>query len=119
MGPVKRWLSGLLDIATTRGELLVNEWQEERLRLARLLFTLLFALMFSTLALLGLSALVVALLWEQHPYAALVGLTLLYGLIALALFGRFRFQLQAGSRMFSASLSELQRDRSMLHSRDE
>jgi uncharacterized membrane protein YqjE len=106
-----------VDVLRTRLALLATEVEEESLRLARLLFLGLIALLLLTLGLITFSLLIVIVFWDTHRVLAAGLLTALYlgGAVGIALF--VRSGLRAGSRLFSASLAELDKDREKLASR--
>jgi len=114
MGSVRQLLSTLVALASTRLELLANELQEERLRLTQMLLFASCALFCFGMGVLLLAAFIVVLFWDEHRLAALGTLSLLFfatgALMALLL----RSRAQAGSRLFSASLAELARDKERL-----
>lgn len=106
-----------VDILRTRLALLAAEVEEESLRLARLAFLALVALLLLTLGLLAFTLLLVVLFWDTHRVLVVGLLTALYlgGAIAIALY--VRSGLRGGSKLFSASLAELDKDREKLTSR--
>jgi len=113
-GSVKRLAATLTSIVSTRLELLANELQEERLRLTQMLLFALFALFCFGMGLLLLSVFIVVLFWDDHRLAALGALSVIFfvsgSLAALLLRGKA----QEKSKLFSASLAELARDRAQL-----
>jgi uncharacterized membrane protein YqjE len=116
---VRQLLATLTGIAATRLALLVNEWQEERLRLTQvLLFALLAAISFGIACVL-LVIFVAVLFWDEHRLAALGLMTAIFFLIGgLFVFG-LNAKLRSGSKLFSASLAELEQDRAqLLHPHD-
>ena len=110
-GSLRRMLATLLGIVSTRIELLVNEWEEERLRLARMLLFALLAVFCVCMGILLLTLFIVVLYWQEHPLLVISVLALSYfaaaGLFALLL----NNLLQQRSVLFSASLAELRKDR--------
>jgi len=114
MGSLKRLLSTLLTIATTRLELLANELQEERLRLTQMVVMGLFALFCAGLGILFLSVFIMVLFWDDHRLASSGLLSILFfsltGIMAILL----RNKAKSGSKLFSASLAELARDKQQL-----
>ena len=116
---LKRLLGTSLGIVSTRLELLANEWEEERMRLMRMLVLALLAVFFVCMAVVLFSILVVAMFWHDHPLVAISVLSLLFfvmsGLCALSL----RRLLHQRHVLFSASLAELRRDRHELGAFDE
>ncbi|HEU0282749.1 MAG TPA: phage holin family protein [Gallionella sp.] len=114
MGSVRRLLSTLASIASTRLELLANELQEERLRLTQMFFFALFALFCFGMGLLLLTVFIVVLFWDDHRLAVLGLLCILFLALATVMTLLLRSKAQARSKLFSASLAELSRDREQL-----
>lgn len=116
-GSLRSRLDILLGAAQTRLALLTVELQEEKLRLARLLFmTVLTALFLGFAAVFAVLWVTVAL-WDDHRLLALglsTGLFLVLGLAAASVAAR---TVAAGSRLFAASLAELDKDRDALKTR--
>jgi uncharacterized membrane protein YqjE len=114
LGSIKRLLATLSEVVATRLELLSNEWQEERLRLLQMLLFALFAVFSLCMAMLLLVFFLVVLFWDEHRLTVLavlsVGFFMAGGVLILMLQGKMR----NGSKLFSASLSELQKDREAL-----
>ena len=114
MGSIKQLLSTVTSIASTRLELLANELQEERLRLTQMLFFALFALFCFGIGILLLTAFIVVLFWDDHRLAALGTLSALFLALGTLMTMLLRSKAQAKSRLFSASLAELTKDREQL-----
>lgn len=114
MGSVKRLLSTLTSIVSTRLELLVNELQEERLRLTQMLVFALFALFCFGMGILLLTVFIVVLFWDDHRLAVLGALSALFFALSALMAMLLRSKAQAKSRLFSASLAELANDREQL-----
>jgi uncharacterized membrane protein YqjE len=116
---LKRLLGTVLGIVSTRMELLANEWQEERMRLMRMLVLALLAVFFVCMAAVLFAIFVVAAFWHDYPLLAISVLSLsffvLSGLCAISL----RRLLRQRPVLFSASLAELRRDRFELEPQDE
>lgn len=119
MGSVKRLISSLFGIFATRLELLANELQEERLRLTQMLLLALFALFCFGMALLLLTVFIVVLFWDDHRLAVLGGSCVFFSLVGAALLLRLRATGRAGSKLFSASIAELDKDRQSLREANE
>lgn len=119
MGSVRRLLSTVTTIASTRLELLANELQEERLRLTQMLLFALFALFCFGVGILLLTAFIVVLFWDDHRLAALGVLSALFLALGALMTMLLRGKAQTKSRLFSASLAELARDREQLDSSHE
>ncbi len=114
MGSIKQLLSTVTSIASTRLELLANELQEERLRLTQMLLFALFALFCFGVGILLLTAFIVVLFWDDHRLAALGALSAIFLALGTLMAMRLRSKAQAKSRLFSASLAELTKDREQL-----
>ena len=119
MESIKRLLSTLTSIASTRLELLANELQEERLHLTQMLLFTLFALFCFGLGILLLTAFIVVLLWDDHRLMALGMLSVLFFALGALMVIVLRSKAQVKSRLFSASLAELSQDREQLKSSHE
>ncbi len=114
MASARRLLSTLTSIASTRLELLANELQEERLRLTRMLFFVLSALFCFGVGVLLLTIFIVLLFQNEYRLVALGVLSVLFlGLGALMVM-LLRGETETGSKLFSASLAELTKDREQL-----
>ncbi len=114
MGSVRRLLSTLTSIASTRLELLANELQEERLHLTQMLFFTLVALFFFGMGLLLFTAFIVVLFWDDHRLAVLGVMCIFFFALGTLLAMLLRSKAQAKSKLFSASLAELAKDREQL-----
>lgn len=119
MGSLKRLTSSLLAILATRLELLANELQEERLRLTQLLLLGVFAAFCIGTGLILLNAFIVVLFWDEHRLVALGSLTLVYLVAGAAAATVLRARARAGTKLFAASLAELQKDRHALRGENE
>ena len=117
LASLRSLVAAAVDILRTRLALLATEVEEESLRFARLAFLGLVALLLLTLGLITFTLLVVILFWDNHRVLAAALLTALYlgGALGVALY--VRAGLRAGSRLFSASLAELDKDREHLAAR--
>ncbi|ADE12208.1 phage holin family protein [Sideroxydans lithotrophicus] len=114
LGSIKRLLATLSEVAATRLELLSNEWQEERLRLLQLLLFALFAVFSLCMAVLLLVFFLVVLFWDEHRLTVLAVLSVGFFITGGVLILMLQSKLRSGSKLFSASLAELQKDREVL-----
>lgn len=114
MGSIKRLLSTLTSIVSTRLELLANELQEERLHLMQMLLFAALALFCLGLGVLLLTAFVVVLFWDDHRLAVLGMLSVFFFALGTLMAMLLRGRMQAKSKLFSASLAELFKDREQL-----
>jgi uncharacterized membrane protein YqjE len=114
MGSIKRLASTLVDIVSTRLELLANELQEERLHLTQMLLFAVLVLFFFSLAVLLLTVFIVVLFWDDHLLAVLGGLCVLFFALGTLMALLLRAKARAKSKLFSVSLAELAKDREQL-----
>ena len=119
LASVRRLLSTLISIASTRLELLANELHEERLHLEQMLLFFFSALFCFGMSIVLLSFFVVVLFWDQHRLAALGGLGMAFLAAGVFLAQRLRSMAGKKSRLFSVSLGELASDRQQLEGRGE
>ncbi|MDP1633853.1 MAG: phage holin family protein [Gallionellaceae bacterium] len=114
---LKRLAGTLLAIIQTRLELLSNELEEERLRIWQMLLFGSVALFFFGLSVVLLTAFVVVLFGADQRLLVLGFFTALYFFAGLLAWRRLCRMRQERSRLFSASLSELESDREQLEGR--
>ncbi len=114
MGSVKRLVSTLASIVSTRLELLANELQEERLCLTRMLLYSLFAFFCFGMGLLLFTVFIVVLFWDDHRFAVLGGLGILFFVLGMLMALVLRVKVQSKSKLFFASIAELAKDREQL-----
>lgn len=114
MESIKRLASTLIAIVSTRLELLANELQEERLHLTQMLLFSLFALFCFGMGILLLTVFIVVLFWDDHLLAVLGGLCGLFFVLGILMALLLRSKAKAKSKLFSASLAELAKDREHL-----
>lgn len=119
LASVRRLLSTLTAIASTRLELLANELHEERLHLEQMLLFFFSALFCFGMSIVLLSFFVVVLFWDQHRLAALGGLGMAFLATGMFLAQKLRSMAAKKSRLFSVSLGELASDRKQLDGRSE
>lgn len=116
LGSIKRLLSTLASVVTTRLELLANELYEERLRLEQMLLYFLSALFCLGMALLLLTIFIVVLFWDAHRLAVLGGLCAVFFVSGLLLVAKLRSLAGNKSKLFSVSVAELLKDKELLGS---
>ena len=119
MESIKRLLSTLTSIVSTRLELLANELQEERLHLTQMLVLALFTLFCFGIGVLLLTAFIVVLFWDEHRLAALGTLSVVFFALGVLTAVLLRGKMEAKSKLFSVSLAELAKDREYLNTRHE
>lgn len=111
---LKRLTGTLLAIVQTRLELLSNELEEERLRIGQILLYGSVALFFFGLTVMLLTVFVVAVFWDSQRLLVLGLLGALYFTFGLLALNAMRRIARERSRLFSASLTELEDDRDRL-----
>jgi len=119
MGSIRQLLSTLTSIASTRLELLANELQEERLHLTQMFLFVLFALFCFGMGLLLLTVFIVVVFWDDHRVAVLGVLCTLFFALGAVMTLLVRSKMRVKSKLFSASLAELAKDRQHLNAHDE
>jgi uncharacterized membrane protein YqjE len=115
---IKRLTSTLIEIISTRLELLANELQEERLHLTQMFFLSLIVLFCFGMALLLLTIFITVLFWDDHRIAVLGGLCALFSVSGILIALLLRSKAQSRPKLFSASLAELAKDREQLEPGD-
>ena len=114
MSSLKKLVATLVAIVHTRLQLFAVEMQAEGRRLAQMLMLAAAAMFFLACSVLLLTVLVIVMLWDTHRMLAIGGFAGLYLAIGAAFAVAARARAAAGSRLFEASLSELQKDRDRL-----
>lgn len=114
MESLRRLADTLLAIFQTRIELLSNEIEEERLRIAQMLLYGSVALLFFGLAIIMLTVFFVVLFWDSNRMLVLGGFAALYFVAGLLVWNALRRMAREKSKLFSASLAELADDRDLL-----
>lgn len=117
LASLQRLLTTFTGILHTRIEILSTEMEEEGQRISQLFIYGLVSLSFLGLGLLFATVFVVAAFWETHRLYVLGGITVFYlgiGVIAALV---VRYKLKTRPRLFSATLSELDKDRERLTSK--
>lgn len=114
LASLQRLLATLLELLQTRVEIVATEFEEERVRIQELVVFGVLTLFFFCVGLTLATLFVVALYWDTHRLTVLAGVTLLYlglgGFTGVFLYRR----LKSRSRLFSTTLSELEKDRDRL-----
>ena len=103
-----------LGLLQTRLELLVTEFEEEQCRLFSLLGFGAAAFVLLSAGTVFLAMFLTVLFWDSHRLLVLGTFTLVFLILGAIAAFLARRQAKAGSRLFSASLAELSRDREAL-----
>jgi uncharacterized membrane protein YqjE len=109
-GSTGRISRSLMALGENRLELLILEFEEERILFVRSLFLSLGIFAFGLLGMCALTAAVVIGLWTQHPGLVLGVFAGLYGLLAIAI-GLILRRMLRRAEPFSATLDQLRKDR--------
>jgi uncharacterized membrane protein YqjE len=104
----------LVAVLHTRFELLVTEIEEERARLLELLLWAAAALFCLGVAVLLLVLLLIAVFWDTHRIAVIATLAAVFLAAGICIAAGARNRMHGRSRLFSASLDELARDKDQL-----
>jgi uncharacterized membrane protein YqjE len=120
-GPASRMLhsvqslvASLLAIVSTRVELISTEIEEEALRVAVIVAIGLAAMFCTGVAILLVVAFVVAAFWDTHRLLVIALVAVAFALAGLVLYRQMQSRYRTRSRLFSASLGELAKDRDRL-----
>ena len=111
---LRNFAATLTAVVQTRLELLTNEVEEEKLRFGQLLLFGSIALFFLAVGSVFLAIFVTVLLWDSHRLLVLGGFAVLFFSLGGTGVVMFRARASAGSKLFSASLAELAKDRQQL-----
>ena len=107
---MKRLAGTVLAIIQTRLELLSNELEEERLRVAQMLLYGSVVMFLFAMATMLMTMFVVVLFWDSYRLQVLGGLTVLFLFAGLLVMNALRREAAERSKLFSTSLSELSDD---------
>ncbi|KPA90571.1 MULTISPECIES: phage holin family protein [Pseudomonas] len=110
----RRLGAAVLGLLHSHIELFGIELQEQKARTVSLLLFAGLALVFALLLLIGLSALVLILVWDTYRLAGIIGLCVFYSLAALFCGLRLKAAVFDESSPFHATLEELANDRKRL-----
>ena len=110
----RRLGAAFLGLLHSHVELFGIELQEQKARTVSLLLFAGLALVFALLLLVGLSALVMILLWDTYRLTAIIGLCVFYSLAAMFCGLRLKAAIFDESSPFHATLEELANDRERL-----
>ena len=114
---LRNFAATLVALLQTRLELLSTELEEERLRLSQALLWACVALAFFVLGVVMLTLFLVVLFWDAHRVLVSGLLAFIYLAIGFAAAFAARDRMRGRSKLFSASLAELAKDREQLTSR--
>jgi uncharacterized membrane protein YqjE len=114
LASLQRLLATFIEIAQTRIEIVVTEFEEERVRIRELVTFGFISLFFISFGLILLTLFLVALFWATHGLLVLGSFAALYlaGGIAAALVLRQR--LKSRPRLFATTVTEFSKDRERL-----
>jgi uncharacterized membrane protein YqjE len=114
LNSLKQLVATVGTIAQTRLELLGDEIQAEKHRVAQVLLFGAAAVFCLACSLLLVTVLVIVMLWESNRLLAIGGFSVMYLALGLALALAARKRAGAGTNLFQASIGELQKDRDRL-----
>ncbi|MCE1181386.1 MAG: phage holin family protein [Rhodocyclales bacterium] len=115
---LKNLLATFLAIGKTRAELLVTEIEEEKYRLLAIFSKVVAAIFMVALVVIMTVAAVAMAFWEQRVWVFSL-FALLFAGFAWALFSSLLRQMAEPSKLFRASLVELEKDMAQLRSRQD
>lgn len=114
LASLQRLLATFAEILHTRVEILSTELEEEGVRVRELLLYELVSLFFFGLGLLLVTLFVVLTFWDTHRLSVLAAFAVFYLAIGAGTALVVRHKLKTRPRLFSATLSELGKDRERL-----
>jgi uncharacterized membrane protein YqjE len=112
-GPLRRMIGSVFAILQTRLELIGIELAEEKERLLAVLFVGLAAMLFATMALITLTALIAVLFWESYRWQSLLALAVFYLIAALVCAAKARAGVRDAPPVFDTTLAEFEKDRDL------
>ena len=116
-GSLRALVTTLVTIVSTRLEILATEYEQEKLRLGKMLMLWTALAFFAAMTLIFMSLLLVMLFWDEHRMAAIGAITAAYTVLAIAAAGWLHHEVRRGSHLFSVSLAELRKDRQALEAK--
>lgn len=116
LSSVRSLLASVADMAHLRLELLVNELEEDRIYLIKLLIYSLLMLFFFFIGVVVLTIMIVTMFDQDYRAIALGIFTVIYLGVSAWLVSCVIHQIKNKPKMFSATLSELRKDRAALES---
>ncbi len=111
---LRGFAASLIEFLAVRLELASVEAREETLRLGELMLYGAIALVLLSLGLIFLAVLLTVLLWDSHRLLALAVFSAIFLTLGAVAFVAARARLSQGSRLWGASLAELERDKESL-----
>ena len=114
LSSIKQLGATLVAVVQTRLQLFANEVHAEGQRLAQMLLLGAAAVLFLVCGVLLLTFLVIVMFWDTSRLLAIGGAAFLYLVIGAVLAVAARGRAAAGTRLFEASLGELEKDRDRL-----
>ncbi len=111
---LRGFAASLIEFLAVRMELASVEAREETLRLGELMLYGAIALVLLSLGLTFLAVLLTVLLWDSHRLLALAVFSAIFLTLGAVAFVATRARLSQGSRLWGASLAELERDKESL-----
>ena len=112
-----RFVNSALALLHTRAELASIEFAEERERLKRTAMMMAGAVFMLSFAVLGVAAWIVVYFWDTHRLEAIAVVTLVFALAGGWMLWRNAAAWRDAPRPFSATLAELEKDRTWLMDR--
>jgi len=117
LASLQRLLGSFTEILHTRAEILAVEAEEVGFVIGQLVVYVLASALFFVLGLLLLTAFIIKASPEIYQLHVLAGVGVFYLLIAIVIAQMLRHKLRTSPRLFSTTLSELEKDRNRLGTR--
>ncbi len=117
LASLQQMLASFIEILHTRVEILSTEVEEAGMLVGELIVRVLLSMLFLALGLLLVTAFIIKASPETYQLYVLGGFGLFYLLLAVFIIQRFKRRLKTRPRLFSTTLTELEKDRIRLGSR--
>jgi uncharacterized membrane protein YqjE len=117
LGSIERLVTTFIEVVQTRIELASSELEEERERLQEIVMLGLFAAFLIGLGVVLLTVVIVLIFWDTHRMAVLGGFAAFYLVVGAIVALRVWYISRTKSRLFSATLAELEKDKEHLSPR--
>jgi uncharacterized membrane protein YqjE len=118
LASLRRLAATAVEILQTRLEIVATELEEERARLRDQLLYSLLTLFFVSMTLLMLTVYVVILYWDTQRLNVVGSFAILYGVAGIITGAILWRRIRSRPRLFSATLTEMTRDRNQLRGPD-
>jgi uncharacterized membrane protein YqjE len=117
LASLRRFGATLVEVLHTRAELLAREFEQERVRITRLVLLGVVALFFLGLGAITFTIFIIVLFWDSQRLVAIGFLTVLYFAIAIGLALSAKREAAQSAKPFASTVAQLKKDREEFFSR--